>query len=111
MKPMKLKNGKKIKNLQELSHALKSMPEGTFKYHVSDSKNDFYTWIKKEHKDINLAKDILECTTKEAVMFCLQTKLPNKENNTKFNKLKIKQIKPWSARSIIKRLKEVYQID
>ncbi len=66
-----LANGKELKNIKQLHSELKSMDEDTFNYHVNESKNDFYNWVKDVYQDKLLADDILECSTKEAIMYCL----------------------------------------
>lgn len=70
-----LKNGTKIKSIGQVYGALKEMNNKTFSYHLNDEKNDFYTWAKHGVSDKQLAEDLLECSTKEAIDFCLTAKL------------------------------------
>lgn len=70
---LKLCNGKKIASLHALYKALDSISDKEFKKHVNHKKNDLYQWVKDVIKNNELANDLLECDTKEAVMFCLKT--------------------------------------
>lgn len=74
-----LANGKQLSSIKELHNELKKMNEDTFKHHVNDTKNDFYNWVKDIYKDMQLADDLLECSTKEAMMFCLNSHLNKAE--------------------------------
>ena len=74
-----LANGKQLSSVKELHNELKKMNEDTFKHHVNDAKNDFYNWVKEVYKDRQLADDLLECNTKEAMMFCLSSHLNKAE--------------------------------
>jgi hypothetical protein len=115
VKELKLKNGKNIKSLEELRSELKKMSNEIFKFHVNNKRNDFYNWVKKELKNHKLAADLIECTTKEAMQFCLKSKTKKKtvkkKVNSKINKEKIKLLIRWSPSAIIKKLKEVYKVD
>ena len=66
-----LANGKEVRGIKELHGMLKSMEENVFYSHVNESKNDFYNWVKDIYQNKNLADDLLECTTKESILFCL----------------------------------------
>jgi|SRR3989344_3252697 len=70
-----LNNGKDINNLKELYKELRRMDNKTFKHHVNEAKNDFYNWVRDIYKNKTLGDDLLECTTREAVMFCLSNHL------------------------------------
>ncbi len=70
-----LVNNKCLSNVKELYDELKRMDKATFKHHVNETKNDFYNWIKDIYKNRNLADDLLECSTKEAMLFCLRNHL------------------------------------
>jgi len=62
-----LYGGKVLRNLNDLSDALKSMTEETFKYHVNKEKNDFANWINDVICDIDLAKDLRKLKTREVI--------------------------------------------
>jgi len=51
-------DGRVLKNLKDLELALRTMNDGTYKYHVNGKKNDFYNWIKDVFKDSKLASEI-----------------------------------------------------
>ncbi|MBN2881160.1 hypothetical protein JXM83_03840 [Candidatus Woesearchaeota archaeon] len=59
-----LKDGTLIKSLPELDVVLGSMDDETFNHHVSDSKNDFYEWI-KHSMDTSFAEVIKPLKTKK----------------------------------------------
>ncbi len=79
-KPLILSNGLKIRSLNHLHNSLDKINEKIFYKHVNENKNDFYNWAKDVLKDNALAEDLLECTTKEAVKFCLASKLESQQN-------------------------------
>jgi len=70
-----LNNGKSLSNLKELYKELRRMDDKTFSHHVNESKNDFYNWVKDVYNNKKLSDDLLECTSKEAVLFCLRDNL------------------------------------
>ena len=70
-----LNNGKSLNNLKELYKELRRMNNKTFNHHVNEDKNDFYNWVNDIYKNKVLSDDLLECTTKEAVLFCLRNNL------------------------------------
>lgn len=70
-----LKNGKTLSKLGDLHKALKTMTDSVYEYHVNDNRNDFYNWVKDVFQDHKLAEDLLECSTKEAALFCLANSL------------------------------------
>lgn len=51
-------DGRVLKNIKELERALRTMSDGTYRYHVNGSKNDFYNWIKGVFKDRKIANDV-----------------------------------------------------
>ncbi len=53
-----LGDGRVIKNLNELAHALRTMHNSTFFHHVNRDKNDFSNWIKEIIKDKALAEKV-----------------------------------------------------
>ena len=59
-----LKDGRKLSSILELTEALESMAEDTFRHHVNEAKNDFSSWIKDVFKDEELAKDIKDIKDK-----------------------------------------------
>jgi two-component SAPR family response regulator len=51
-------DGRVLKNLNDLENALRTMNDGTYKYHVNGKKNDFYNWIKNVFNNSKLADEI-----------------------------------------------------
>jgi hypothetical protein len=51
-------DGRVVKNIKELEQALRTMSDGTYRYHVNGSKNDFYNWIKYVFRDSKIANEI-----------------------------------------------------
>ena len=82
-----LNNGKELNNLKDLYKELRRMDNKTFKHHVNETKNDFYNWVRDIYKSKSLSDDLLECTTKEAVMFCLSHHLRQASNMKSLDQL------------------------
>ena len=57
-------DGKPLKNMAELEMALKQMTEGTFRYHLNQTKNDFSTWVRDVIGDEELASDLQDSSTR-----------------------------------------------
>lgn len=51
-----LADGKRLKNVKELKHALLEMHDYTYHHHANEHKNDFHNWVKDVHGDVKLAK-------------------------------------------------------
>ena len=58
--------GRVVKNLEELSAALREMSEETFRYHVSGGKNDFSNWVRDVIGDRTLANQLKKAATRGA---------------------------------------------
>jgi len=82
-----LANGKVAGSLRELYEILKDLDEETFSCHVNEEKNDFYNWVKDVYQDRKLADDLLWCTNKESMLFCLKTRIEEAERINFFNDL------------------------
>jgi hypothetical protein len=63
-----LLNGERIRSLAGLITGLKHMTEDTFRYHVTEYKNDFATWIYHAVGDKELAERIGGVKSKEAIL-------------------------------------------
>lgn len=51
-------DGRVLNNLKDLENALRTMNDGTYRYHANDKKNDFYNWIKYVFNNSKLADEI-----------------------------------------------------
>ena len=58
-------NGKVIKNIKELTKAIKNMPEDVFYFHVDEGKNDFANWIIDIMEKKKLGEDIIKAKEKD----------------------------------------------
>lgn len=56
------RDGRALKNLQELDDALREMSEETFQHHLNESKNDFRNWAADVIGDEKLARDLAAAT-------------------------------------------------
>jgi alpha-amylase/alpha-mannosidase (GH57 family) len=56
-----LKDGTSIRNIIELSAALRTMDDTAFRHHVTDEKNDFTNWVKLVVGDEVLAQNLAKC--------------------------------------------------
>ncbi len=57
-------DGRLLKNLSDLEHALREMSEETFGYHSNDAKSDFSNWVRDVIGDEKLARDLLKSRTR-----------------------------------------------
>lgn len=56
-------NGPALRNLKDLSDALKVMGEESYAYHVNADKNDFANWVLNALKDETLSSKLLKAKT------------------------------------------------
>ncbi|MBI3051642.1 hypothetical protein HYY74_04235 [Candidatus Woesearchaeota archaeon] len=61
-------NGPILKNLQELSEALRHMQDDQFVHHVNREKNDFCKWIDEVIGDHHLAAALGKARTRTATL-------------------------------------------
>ena len=66
-----LSSGIRIHNLKQLAIELDNMPDEVFNYHVNESKNDFYNWIKDVMRDDELSSMIQNITNKKDMQICI----------------------------------------
>ena len=59
-----LKDGRVLKDLIELSHALEHMSDDVFNHHVNSSKNDFRNWVKDVFSQKELAAELEKAKTR-----------------------------------------------
>ncbi|MBN2422307.1 hypothetical protein JXB41_03705 [Candidatus Woesearchaeota archaeon] len=109
-------DGQIIKNPVELPSILEILDDETFKYHVTDQKNDFSNWIKGVFRDKELSDKLANVKTKQETISVInnylnkntQDNLPNNnQNNTQIkiqNKIKEDNIqKPEQAEAPVKK--------
>jgi hypothetical protein len=53
-----LKDGRRLKSIQELSDALETMNDEVFFHHVNELKNDFASWVKDVFDEHSLADEL-----------------------------------------------------
>ncbi|MEW6034069.1 MAG: hypothetical protein AB1603_04360 [Chloroflexota bacterium] len=56
-------DGRVLKNLYELESALREMSDWAFRYHASETKNDFSIWVREVVGDDKLSHDLQKSTT------------------------------------------------
>ena len=61
-----INNGPVVRNLYELSSAIKNMRRETFIHHANGDKNDISKWVREVLNDEMLADDLLRTSTKES---------------------------------------------
>ena len=61
-------NGPILKNIEELSTAVKTLNDETFNHHLNSEKNDFSRWIDDVIGDKKLANDIAKTKTKKSLI-------------------------------------------
>lgn len=62
-----LRDGRTLKNIGELSKALKDMKNEVFEHHVNKDKNDFANWIRDVQQDKELADQLCKVKSKPTV--------------------------------------------
>lgn len=63
-KVFRCQDGRVMKNLDELSVALREMSEDTFRYHVTADKNDFSKWVQDVIGDYELSAVLKNSSTR-----------------------------------------------
>ena len=53
-----VRDGRALRNLQDLNAALDNMSDDTFSYHANNEKSDFRNWVRDVIGDDKLAKDL-----------------------------------------------------
>jgi len=82
-----LANNKKVSSIKELYVLLQKLDDKIFYAHVNEEKNDFYNWVRDVYQDKKLADDLLWCTNKESMIFCLKSRIEEAERASLFNLL------------------------
>ena len=68
-------DGRVLRNLNDLSEALKNMDKGVFDHHVNNEKNDFSSWIRDVVGDDRLAKGLMKIKTVKGTLKKISTKI------------------------------------
>jgi len=79
-----LKDGRILKNLNDLYNALTNMAEEVFKHHVNAAKNDFHNWVRDIQQDQKLARGLLKAKTREQTANAVKNRI--QELQKKFKK-------------------------
>jgi hypothetical protein len=58
VRPFVCHNGAHLNSVKDLALALEDMDENVYRYHVTENKNDFATWISETVVEKNLAEKI-----------------------------------------------------
>ncbi len=67
-KAFRLHMGTSIRSLKEMAEALDIMADKTFSHHVTETRNDFSTWVRDVLGDDQLADSIKSLRSREAVV-------------------------------------------
>lgn len=68
-------NGPILKNIKDLTDALKNISEEQFAYHANAEKNDFAAWAKNVLKDDVLARSLAKSKTLKAAIKAVENRL------------------------------------
>ncbi|MEK6947787.1 MAG: hypothetical protein AABX19_00935 [Nanoarchaeota archaeon] len=82
-----LANNRTVSSIKGLYILLQKLDDKIFYAHVNEEKNDFYNWVRDVYQDKKLADDLLWCTNKESMIFCLKSRLEEAERASLFNLL------------------------
>ena len=66
-----LKDGRVLKDLVELSHALEHMSDDVFNHHVNNSKNDFRNWVRDVFSQKELAAELEKAKTRSELQLAV----------------------------------------
>ena len=66
-----LKDGRILKDLVELSHALEHMSDDVFNHHVNVFKNDFRNWVTDVFNEKELASEVEKAKTRNELQLAL----------------------------------------
>jgi hypothetical protein len=67
-----LKDGTRIKNLQELSDSLRMMQESVFYYHANNQRNDFSNWVREVMALHDLADNMEAAGSRQETLACIE---------------------------------------
>ncbi len=69
------RDGRVLKNLNELAAALQEMSDETHHHHVTGEKNDFSNWVWDVIGDVTLAADLQRVFNRDAAAEAVKTRL------------------------------------
>ncbi len=72
--------GNSIHSLYDLAETLKSMPTESFKHHVSETKNDFASWVRDVFEDSVLAARLSSRKTRTAMENAVRARIKELEH-------------------------------
>ena len=79
----RLSNGQIVKNLKELPDAIQGIDENDFRIHVTDTKNDFATWIYKVYRLNDLSTMLGSVKSKEETVRIIKAYIQQSVAKTK----------------------------
>lgn len=68
-------NGPALRNIKDLSDALKGISEDSYAYHVNEEKNDFANWVLNALKDETLASKLSKAKTLKSAIRAVDDRL------------------------------------
>lgn len=83
-----LKDGRILRNIYELSEAIRLMKDDVFRYHVNSSKNDFANWIGDVLGDEELANKVSKIKEPKAMHRAISSRIAAIEKKLTNEKLK-----------------------
>jgi len=86
-------NGKVLSNLSDLLKCLETIEDFEYNHHVTETKNDFFNWVKDIVLDLELAYALRSARTKEEAVRIVKNRIRNLEKNIKKTELKKKKQK------------------
>lgn len=66
------KKGLRVNTLAQLVDVIQNMSDGEFSHHVTETKNDFATWIGSALQNVALAQKLMPLKTKQDILLGLQ---------------------------------------
>jgi len=73
-----LKDGRKLRDLEDLYHVLENMNHDTFNHHVNSTKNDFATWTAHTFGRQELANRLFKISSKQEMLELMKNELEKK---------------------------------
>lgn len=74
-----IKNGSIIRNLYDLANELSLMDEETFRYHVTNERNDFHDWVYHIVRDDRLATVFADLKDRRLMLAAVEKRIQQLE--------------------------------